>query len=127
MKIRTPDRETMRKSGRVPGQGNSAVRKMSQHVTTDLGGRRRLETASRGSPQLADVAGPRVRPRDPAGEAVVHALSTAISRIAAHEPEARRGEPEGVHRLRSASRRLRSELRALKDLVDEQWRERTRG
>jgi CHAD domain-containing protein len=78
--------------------------------------------APRGSPHLAEVPVPRVRPRDPAGEAVVHALRMALSRITAHEPEARRGAPEGVHRLRSASRRLRSELRALKDLVDEQWR-----
>ncbi len=64
-----------------------------------------------------------MRPGDPAGDVVVQALCKALSRIAAHEPEAKRGEPEGVHRLRSASRRLRSELRALKNLVDEQWRD----
>ena len=64
-----------------------------------------------------------MKPRDPAGDAVVHTLRTALSRIGTHEPEARRGEPEGVHRLRSASRRLRSELRALEDLVVPQWQE----
>ncbi len=120
-RIWTPDRDAIWDAGRVPGQGNSAVRKMSQHVTTDLGGRRRGGTGAQGSPQLAEVAGPGVKPRDPAGGAVVHALRTALSRIATNEPEARRGEPEGVHRLRSASRRLRSELRALQDLVDQKW------
>ena len=53
----------------------------------------------------------------------LHTLRTALSRIATHEPEAQRGEPEGVHRLRSATRRLRSELRALRELVDSQWQE----
>jgi CHAD domain-containing protein len=95
---------------------------MSQRVTTDLGGGPRGETGAKGSPQLAEVSELRVKPRDPAGEAVAQALRTALSRIATNEPEARRGEPEGVHRLRSASRRLRSELRALKDLVDQKWR-----
>ena len=90
---------------------------------TDLGSGRRRGIAARGAPQLPDVAELRVRPRDPAGEVVVQALRTALSRIANHEPEARRGEPEGVHRLRSASRRLRSELRALQNLVDERWRD----
>ncbi len=113
----------LRKRGRVPGQGNSAVRKMSQQVMTDLGGGRPRGTAPGGSPHPVETPEPRVRPRDPAGEVVRHALRTALSRIATHEPEARRGEPEGVHRLRSASRRLRSELRALKNLVDEQWRD----
>ena len=47
-----------------------------------------------------------------------------LSRIGTHELVAKRGDPEGVHRLRSASRRLRSELRALAEIVEEQWRER---
>jgi CHAD domain-containing protein len=68
-----------------------------------------------------------VKPRDPASAAVAHSLATALSRIETHEPEARRGEPEGVHRLRSASRRLRSELRALEDLSVPQWREGLEG
>jgi len=42
-------------------------------------------------------------------------------------PEARRGDREGIHRLRTSIRRLRSELRALEDVVDQSWRERTEG
>ena len=77
-----------------------------------------------GSPRTAVASTPSSNPRAPAGLAVVHVLRTALSRIGSHELVAKRGDPEGVHRLRSASRRLRSELRALADVVDEQWRER---
>jgi CHAD domain-containing protein len=77
-----------------------------------------------GSQRPAEVSTPGLNPRAPAGLAVVHALRTALSRIGTHELVARRGDSEGVHRLRSASRRLRSELRALAEIVEEPWRER---
>jgi len=51
------------------------------------------------------------------------ALQTAVSRIAAGVPEARCGDIVGIHRLRTSIRRLRSELRALQDVVDRTWRE----
>jgi len=57
----------------------------------------------------------------------VSALQTAVSRIVASDPEARRGNTEGIHRLRTSIRRLRSELRALEDLVDRPWREQVEG
>ena len=38
------------------------------------------------------------------------ALQTAVSRIEASDPEARRGDGDGIHRLRTSIRRLRSEL-----------------
>jgi CHAD domain-containing protein len=62
-------------------------------------------------------------PEDHVGNAVVSALTGAVLRIAACDPEAMRGEGEGIHRLRIATRRLRSELRAFRDLVDPQWME----
>ena len=49
------------------------------------------------------------------------ALETASSRIRSIEPAARRGDAEGIHRLRTTTRRLRSELRAFRDLVDPEW------
>ncbi|MFI5456321.1 MAG: CHAD domain-containing protein [Isosphaerales bacterium] len=70
---------------------------------------------------------PSLRPDDPAGRAVVSALQTAVSRIAASDPEVRRGNTEGIHRLRTSIRRLRSELRALEDLVERSWREQVEG
>jgi CHAD domain-containing protein len=45
----------------------------------------------------------------------------------AADPEARRGDIEGVHRLRTSTRRLRSELRTVGDLVETSWRERLEG
>jgi CHAD domain-containing protein len=44
-------------------------------------------------------------------------------RLESADAEARRGDVEGIHRLRTSSRRLRSELQAVRDLVDSEWRE----
>jgi CHAD domain-containing protein len=66
---------------------------------------------------------PRVRPGDPAEAAIESALQNALGRIQASDPDARRGDSEGIHRLRTSTRRLRSELRAFQDLVDPSWSE----
>ena len=108
---------------RCRGQGIPEVRKLSGHASTDVQKSRTCAGRARQSPRQVILPAPGVKPRDPAGDAVVLALCAAISRIRTHEPEARRGEPEGVHRLRSASRRLRSELKALSDLIAVQSRE----
>ncbi len=70
---------------------------------------------------------PRLKPEDPVGNAVQSALQAAVSRIAASDLEARRGDGEGIHRLRTSIRRLRSELLALKDFVDRPWRDQAEG
>jgi CHAD domain-containing protein len=69
----------------------------------------------------------KVGPDDPAGQAVIAALKGAISRTAASDPETRRGDGEGIHRLRTSTRRLRSELRTLESLVDRRWHEQLNG
>jgi CHAD domain-containing protein len=74
-----------------------------------------------GQPLL--LAFPRVMPCDPAGHVVLAALRGAVSRIGARDPDARRGDAEGIHGLRTATRRLRSELGALEDLVERHWRD----
>ena len=66
---------------------------------------------------------PSISPKHPAAELIRAAFKGAIARMQAADPEARRGEPEGVHRLRTATRRLRSELRAVAELVDQEWGE----
>ncbi|MGB2608319.1 MAG: CHAD domain-containing protein, partial [Isosphaeraceae bacterium] len=71
----------------------------------------------------ATAAMPAIKPKYPAAELIRSALQGAIVRLLAADPEARRGEPEGVHRLRTSTRRLRSELRTVSDLVDRQWGE----
>ncbi len=71
----------------------------------------------------ATLAMPVIKPKYPAAELIRLALKGAIARIQAADPEARRGEPEGIHRMRTSTRRLRSELRAVADLVDHAWSE----
>jgi CHAD domain-containing protein len=70
----------------------------------------------------ATLAMPRIRPGEPAAELIRAALRGAVARVQAADPEARRGEIEGIHRLRTSTRRLRSELRTVQDLVDPCWR-----
>ncbi|MGP0064576.1 MAG: CHAD domain-containing protein [Isosphaeraceae bacterium] len=79
---------------------------------------RKLPTpnAGDGSPQTLTL--PRVKPGAPAGLALVTALESALLRIQATEECASQGDHEGIHRLRTAIRRLRSDLRVLRDLVD---------
>jgi CHAD domain-containing protein len=70
---------------------------------------------------------PRVKPSEPVAELIRAALNVAASRMQAADPEARRGDIEGIHRLRTSTRRLRSELRTVEGLVDESWREHLEG
>jgi CHAD domain-containing protein len=73
-----------------------------------------------GRPPLM-LARPRVKPGDPVADALVAALRGAVLRMAATDSEASRGDPEGIHRLRTSTRRLRSELKAFEDVVDSRW------
>jgi CHAD domain-containing protein len=69
-----------------------------------------------------DVLAPRdVSPEDPAKLAVAEATSSALRRLVANDSPARLGDPEGVHQMRVAARRLRSDLRTFSPLVDEAW------
>lgn len=56
--------------------------------------------------------------RGSAGAALVEYLATHVDRLAAEELRVRRGEPDSVHQLRVASRRLRSALQAFRPLLD---------
>jgi CHAD domain-containing protein len=47
--------------------------------------------------------------------------------VQAADPEARRGDIEGIHRLRTSTRRLRSELRTVRHLIDADWRQHLEG
>ncbi len=53
-----------------------------------------------------------------AGAALVEYLATHADRMAAEELRVRRGEPDSVHQLRVASRRMRSALQAFRPLLD---------
>ena len=55
-------------------------------------------------------------------------ISTAAKSLIDHDALVRAGEdPEGVHRARVATRRLRSHLRTFGPLVDEEWSDRLRA
>jgi CHAD domain-containing protein len=60
-------------------------------------------------------------PDAPAGVAVREAVAAALRRLIEHEPDARAGGDEGVHQMRVATRRLRSDLRTFRDLVEDAW------
>ena len=55
-------------------------------------------------------------------DALRAALADAIERLVKNDPLARMGEAEGIHQVRVAIRRLRSDLRTLADAVDPGWR-----
>lgn len=60
-------------------------------------------------------------PEAPAGAAVRAAIDDGTRRLIASEPEALRGDVEGIHQTRVATRRLRSDLRTFRILLDPEW------
>jgi CHAD domain-containing protein len=60
-------------------------------------------------------------PDRPAGEAIAGALGESVRRLLAAVPEARAGAVEAVHRMRVATRRLRSDLRTFGPLIRDDW------
>lgn len=65
----------------------------------------------------------RIEPKEPASKAVATALGGAAGRLRKAAPAAGDGRVKGVHKVRVSCRRLRSELRAFRELVDRDWRE----
>ncbi|MDR3633777.1 MAG: CHAD domain-containing protein [Isosphaeraceae bacterium] len=62
-------------------------------------------------------------PDEPAAVAIHRALSSGVQRLRASEAPARRREPEGIHRMRTSARRLRSVLRTFQELLEPTWAE----
>lgn len=56
-----------------------------------------------------------------AGALVRQTVARSVTLMLRHDPGARQGQPEAVHKLRTATRRLRSDLRTFAPLVDETW------
>jgi CHAD domain-containing protein len=80
------------------------------------GGNGRGASPADGRP--SEFTPPPIAPDDPTAVAVQVAIASGYHRLRANEPAARAGEVEGVHRLRTATRRLRSDLRTVGDLLD---------
>lgn len=75
-----------------------------------------------GGLQPPDVAPPGLTRRASARDAIRHAIGASVSRLILHDASVRAGrDPEGVHQARVATRRLRSDLRTFRPLLDEAW------
>jgi len=85
------------------------------------------------TPKVVRALGPRaleplpgtvaaVRPDSTMGEVVRASVGNALGRIVAHDPGVRMGDdPEDVHQARVGTRRLRSDLRTFRPLLDPEW------
>ncbi|MEO7194596.1 MAG: CHAD domain-containing protein [Pseudonocardiaceae bacterium] len=64
----------------------------------------------------------RSRPRDPATHQLRAALDTRLRALLAHDPGTRLGaDPEELHQMRVAVRRMRAMLKAARPLLDRDW------
>ena len=74
-----------------------------------------------------DVPTPRkVRPRDPAGDAIRNLIAGHVTAFVTNDLRLRRGLPDGVHQLRVTARRLRSALKVFSSLLDVVWADQLR-
>jgi CHAD domain-containing protein len=62
-----------------------------------------------------------VSPDDPSTKAVQAALAAALMRLIANDAPTRLGDVEGLHQMRVATRRLRSDLRTFRPIIDRSW------
>lgn len=72
----------------------------------------------------ADIREPILPTQPTMADALTAALADALVRLVRNDPSARLGDVEGVHQVRVALRRLRSDLRTLEEAVDAGWRSR---
>ncbi|MBV8528071.1 MAG: CHAD domain-containing protein [Candidatus Dormibacteraeota bacterium] len=81
-------------------------------------------TRAMGAPAAAapDVTVPPPSREPSAAEAVRRAIALAVTRLILNDAAVRVGtDPEGVHQARVATRRLRSDLRTFRPLLDAEW------
>ena len=73
------------------------------------------------SPLAPEIAVADLGPDANAGDAVRRAIALSVIRLIRHDPVVRLDvDPEGVHQARVATRRLRSDLRTFRPLLDEE-------
>ena len=83
-----------------------------------------IPKASRALSLRAETPDPPGAPNDDGsvGAALTAALKADLERLVIHDPVARIGkDPEGVHQMRVATRRIRSNIKAYGELIDESW------
>jgi CHAD domain-containing protein len=67
------------------------------------------------------------RPRDPASSAIRAAIAAGVRRVILNDPRTRLGEMEPLHQMRVGTRRLRSDLRTFRPLLDRERAEELRS
>jgi CHAD domain-containing protein len=81
-----------------------------------------LRALAPSSPLLPEIPVPDVDEESPAGDVVRRALALSVIRLIRHDAVVRLDlDSEGVHQARVATRRLRSDLRTFRPLVDRSW------
>src|SRR6476619_1233928 len=74
------------------------------------------------APLAPEIAVAELGPDASAGEVVQRALALSVIRLIRHDAVVRLDlDPEGVHQARVATRRLRSDLRTFRTLLDAEW------
>ena len=69
-----------------------------------------------------EVEQPQITAHSTAGQVARAAIAAGVTRMVSHDPGVRLGEDsEAVHQARVATRRLRSDLRTFRSLLDEEW------
>jgi inorganic triphosphatase YgiF len=110
---RTLERDGLERIASVLAEGGSAKVASTPKLFRALGDR---------AAAPPDVLVPeRLSRSEPAGAAIRAALARGIDRIVRNDPRTRLGEVEALHQMRVGTRRLRSDLRTLGELVDSQW------
>jgi CHAD domain-containing protein len=75
-----------------------------------------------------DVVVPQLDEQATVGQVVAASIASALIRMIRHDPGVRLGnEPEHVHQARVGTRRLRSDLRTFRELLDGEWTGRVRA
>src|SRR5215468_6386304 len=107
----------------VPGELAELVRAHTRgeplrpvaRITTS---RQRLTLLDQGGESLAEPAHPApLKPSSPAGQVVLAYLRAYADRLKSLDPMVRRDEPDAVHQMRVATRRLRSMLQSFKKII----------
>src|SRR4051794_29104677 len=112
---RSMDREALERIARVLAEDGATSMPGVPKLVRALGDRA-------GAPP--DVSAPdQLSPWQPAGAAVQAAIARGVQRLVVHDPRTRLGDVEGLHQMRVATRRLRSDLKTFETLVDTGWSE----
>jgi CHAD domain-containing protein len=116
---RTLDREGLERiAGVLAEEGGATIAPMPKLV-------RALGDRADAPPEV--IVPERLGPSEPAGAAVRAALAHGVERIILNDPRTRLGEVEPLHQMRVGTRRLRSDLRSFRELVDHDWGEGVRS